>query len=51
METRVTNTLAIILGCIIIAALILDLILNAGTATLFLLRKIFAMIEYVSFWR
>ncbi len=46
-----TNTLAIVLGAIIIAALILDQVLNAGTATLFLLRKIFALIEYVSFWR
>lgn len=46
-----TNTLAIVLGTIIVAALILDQVLNAGTATLFLLRKIFALIEYVSFWR
>jgi uncharacterized membrane protein YobD (UPF0266 family) len=48
---RVTNTLAIVLGGGIIAALILDQIFNTGTATTFLLRKIFALIEYVSFWR
>jgi uncharacterized membrane protein YobD (UPF0266 family) len=43
--------LAIVLGGCIIAALILDQVMNAGSATIFLLRKIFALIEYVSFWR
>ncbi len=46
-----TNTLAIVLGGCTIAALILDQAFNAGIATLFLVQKIFALIEYVSFWR
>ncbi len=48
---HVTNTLAIMLGAIIIAALILDQVANAGTATMFVLRKTFDLVEYVSFWR
>jgi hypothetical protein len=47
----VTNTLAIILGGCIAATVTLDLALNTGTATMFMLRKIFALVEYVSFWR
>jgi hypothetical protein len=47
----VSNTLAIVLAVIIIAGLVLDQTLNAGTATLFLLRKLADLLEYVSFWR
>jgi hypothetical protein len=47
----VTNAMAIVIGGIIVAALILDQALNAGTATLFLVRKMLSLIEYVSFWR
>jgi hypothetical protein len=50
-EGSVTNTLAIVLGSLILAALILDQALNAGTATLFLARKTLSLIAYVSFWR
>jgi hypothetical protein len=50
-ERHVTNSLAIVLGGIIITALILDQVLNAGTATLFLARKTLSLIAYVSFWR
>jgi uncharacterized membrane protein YobD (UPF0266 family) len=48
---HVTNTLAIVLGGIIVAALIFDQVTNAGNATMFLLRKIVDLVEYVSFWR
>jgi phage-related holin len=48
---RVNNTLAIVLVVVIITAVILDQVLNSGTATIFMLRKIFAYVEYVSFWR
>ncbi len=46
-----TNTLAIILAGTILTGLILDQLLNTGTATMFLLRKLFDFIEYLAFWR
>lgn len=46
-----TNTMAIVIGGTIVAALIMDQVLNAGDATLFLVRKMLTLIEYVSFWR
>ena len=46
-----TNTLAIVLACLIVLALIADQFLNGGDATLFLLRKIFDFVEYLAFWR
>jgi hypothetical protein len=47
----VSNRSAIILACVIILALVLDQVLNAGDATMFLLRKLFDLIEYLAFWR
>ncbi|MCU0801801.1 MAG: glyceraldehyde-3-phosphate dehydrogenase [Rhodobacteraceae bacterium] len=46
-----SNRSAIILACVIILALVLDQVLNAGDATMFLLRKLFDLIEYLAFWR
>ncbi len=46
-----TTKAAIILAGVIILALILDRVLNAGTATLFLMRKIVGLVEYAAFWR
>lgn len=46
-----TNTLAIGLGGIILAALGADLFLNDSAATLFLGRKLIDLIEYLAFWR
>jgi hypothetical protein len=47
----VTNTLAIVLACVIVVALIADQMLNSGTATMFMLRKMFDFVEYLAFWR
>ncbi|MEM1234703.1 MAG: hypothetical protein AAGH70_11310 [Pseudomonadota bacterium] len=46
-----TNRLAIILGCIILAALLLDRLLNGGEATLFLSKRLLELIEWLAFWR
>lgn len=46
-----TTKAAIILAGVIILALILDAVLNAGAATMFLVRKMFGLVEYMTFWR
>jgi hypothetical protein len=43
--------MAIVLACLIAAALIADHLFNAGTATLFLLQKLFLLVEHLNFWR
>jgi len=45
-----TNTIALYLGIVILAALGLDLFLNDGQALVFLMRKLVGFIEYVAFW-
>jgi hypothetical protein len=51
MGNLVSNRAAIILASVIILALILDRVLNAGNATMFILRKLFDLVEYLAFWR
>ena len=46
-----TTKAAIILAGVIILALILDGVLNAGTATMFMVRKMVGLVEYMAFWR
>ena len=46
-----TNKLAIWIGLIVIGLLILDQVLRDGDATIFLLRKLADLIEYLAFWR
>jgi hypothetical protein len=46
-----TNTIALYLGIVILAALGLDLFVNDGQALVFLMRKLVGFIEYVAFWR
>jgi hypothetical protein len=45
-----TNTIAIWLGLVIVAAIIGDLALNGGVALQFLARKFIDLIEWVAFW-
>lgn len=47
MPTRVALSLA----GVVVLAIIADQGLNGGVATLFLLRKLFDLVEYLSFWR
>jgi hypothetical protein len=39
------------MGIVIVIALVLDQVLNRGNATMFLLRKMFGLVEYLAFWR
>ncbi len=46
-----TNTLAIWLGFLVIAALVADQIWLEGAGRLFLARKFLDLTEYIAFWR
>lgn len=46
-----TNTIALYLGIIIVAALGLDILVNDGTAVMFVVRKFLDMVDWVEFWR
>ncbi len=46
-----SNIMAIVLGGLIVAALIADQAFNAGTASMFLMRKMFLLVEHLAFWR
>ncbi len=46
-----TNQIALVLACVILTAILADVALNAGTASIFMLKKLVNVIEYVEFWR
>jgi hypothetical protein len=46
-----TNTIALYLGLVILAALGLDIFLNQAQALVFLAHRLLGLIEYVAFWR
>ena len=46
-----TNTIALWIGLVLVAAIIADLALNGGSAVTFLVRKFLDLIEWVAFWR
>ena len=45
------NRLAIILGVLIAAGILYDLVASGGANIVFLLKKFTDLIEYVAFWR
>jgi hypothetical protein len=45
-----TNTIALYLGLVILAALGLDIFLYDGAGVVFLMQKLIGFIEYVEFW-
>ncbi len=45
-----TNTIALWLGIILVAAGIADAVFNDGTALEFLARKFLDLVEWVDFW-
>lgn len=45
------NMTALVLAVVIVFVTLLDVTLNAGLATTFLLRKLVDMVDYVAFWR
>ena len=46
-----SNRTAFILAIIIVAAIVLDVTLNASLALTFLLRKLVDLVDYLAFWR
>ncbi|MDF3413478.1 hypothetical protein HKX54_03335 [Sulfitobacter sp. M57] len=46
-----TNTIAIVLGVLIVGALITDVMLFGIEHLLFLGKKFFELIEWIAFWR
>ena len=46
-----TNTLAIVLGTLIVGAIAFDAIANDGATLLFLGKKLAELIEWLAFWR
>jgi hypothetical protein len=47
----VTNTIALILGFLLIAAIAADVMLNGTEHLIFLGKKLAELIEYIAFWR
>ncbi|MEM9854130.1 MAG: glyceraldehyde-3-phosphate dehydrogenase [Pseudomonadota bacterium] len=46
-----TNRLALILVALLIGAYFIDSALNEGAATLFLIRRLVDLFEWMAFWR
>jgi hypothetical protein len=46
-----TNRIAMALAIIITAALVLDLWLQEGAASMFLVRKLTELVDFAAFWR
>jgi hypothetical protein len=46
-----TDRIAFVLGLIIVMSVVLDFVVNDGVASLFLLRKFDALVEWTAFWR
>ena len=46
-----SDRVAFILAGLILAAILVDVTLNSGTAMMFLLRKLADLVEYLAFWR
>lgn len=42
---------ALSIAGVVVAAVIADRMLNGGEAALFVVRKLFDLVEYLSFWR
>ena len=45
------NRMYLVVAALIVAALVADQTLNGGDAALFLIRKLFQLVEYLAFWR
>ena len=46
-----TNTLAIVLGSLILLSMIADQVWNGGAATVFIAREFTQLLEWIAFWR
>ena len=46
-----TNSIAVVLGILILGGIAADVIFNDTTALLFLAKKLYQLIEWIAFWR
>ena len=46
-----TTQLAVILAALVVLALIVDGVFNGAAATVFMIRQLLDLIEYLAFWR
>ena len=46
-----TNSLALVLGALIVAGIVLDYMLFGAETLVFLGRKFFELVDYLAFWR
>ena len=46
-----TNRIALVLGLLIIAALVVDILIYGDVHVLFLAKRFFELVEWVAFWR
>lgn len=46
-----TDRIALALGAFLAGLILLDLVANGGGALLFLVRKLFVFVEFLTFWR
>lgn len=46
-----TDRIALVLACVIVTAILADIVLNSAHASVFLVRKFLDMVEYLAIWR
>lgn len=46
-----TDRIALILGLILMAVILLDVLANGGDVLMFLARKFATLVDYLAFWR
>jgi len=46
-----TNSIAIVLGLLIVGSVAADQVWNEGVALIFLMKKFFALVDWMAFWR
>ena len=46
-----TNSIAVVLGILILGGIAADVMFNDATALLFLAKKLYQLIEWIAFWR
>jgi len=47
----VTDRIYIAIACLILALVVGDVLLNQGDGSMFMIRKLFHLVEYLEFWR
>lgn len=50
-RSDVTNTIAVVLGALVLGGLASDVVFNDTKASLFLAKKFLEFLEWIAFWR